>query len=413
MSSHSEIKINDYHLVDWGNTYYEWYFTKSDRDRKIVRDDDGNEIEKFIGYRATVGTIRRRLQLDGYDHNSLEHDFNETRLIWLADMREMRSYYQESYLSKKEDYYLTMVRDIDEQLLIVEKTGLDEWKGLVQKALAIRPEYSFDIIGGYSVKIENEPLLSLMLSPLTGVYDHHAGFAGSLFPCMQMESYALILLDMCKDDDFCEMDITDIVDGGWVDDFEDIEQTQEGKTYFYKIFENSLIELTDIKLDESTPVLQRMIFASVVTAMEAYLSDTLEKNVLNRHAIKRRFVESYNSFANRKIHANTVFGFMDSLDREIKQEIEKISFHNIEVVTGLYKNVLLCSFPKDKIAQLSNSIETRHDIVHRNGHRKVGREMVCISKEDVQELIKLVSDVVGHIDKQILDGLLDNGGEQS
>ena len=32
-----------------------------------------------------------------------------------------------------------------------------------------------------------------------------------LFPCMQMESYALILLEMCKDHDVCELDITDIV----------------------------------------------------------------------------------------------------------------------------------------------------------------------------------------------------------
>ncbi|MNG18687.1 hypothetical protein D3C84_1027750 [compost metagenome] len=78
------------------------------------------------------------------------------------------------------------------------------------------------------------------------------------------------------------------------------------------------------------------------------------------------------------------------------------------MVTGLYEKVLLCSFPKDKVAQLTKSVETRHDIVHRNGKTTEG-SIINIAKEDVENLITLVSDVVSHIDKQILDGLLDTG----
>ncbi len=260
------------------------------------------------------------------------------------------------------------------------------------------------------VDIPNDPLLSFMLSPLHGIYNNnHHGFGGSFFPCMQMESYALLLLGMSNDDDICELEITDIVHGGWVDDFEDIEQLQEGKTYFYKIFENSLVELKDIKLDKSTPVLQRMIFSSVITTMEAYLSDTIKKNVLNRDAIKKRFVKNSEHLKNSKrIPLNEIYEELDKLDKKIIEEIDSISYHNVDVVTGLYKNVLLCSFPKDKVAQLSKSVEIRHDIVHRNGKTTDG-SIIHLAKEDVENLITLVSDVVSHIDKQILDGLLDTG----
>jgi len=230
---------------------------------------------------------------------------------------------------------------------------------------------------------------------------------------MQMESYALLLLDMSNDDDICELEITDIVHGGWVDDFEDIEQVQEGKTYFYKIFENSLIELQDIKLDESTPVLQRMIFSSVITAMETYLSDTLKKNVLNRDAIKKRFVKNSDHLKNSgKIFLNDIFDELSKIDEKIIGEIDKISFHNVGTVINLYRNVLLCSFPKDKVAQLTKSVEIRHDIVHRNGKTTEG-SIIHIAKEDVENLITLVSGVVSHIDKQILDGLLYTGIEQN
>ncbi|WP_438419985.1 HEPN domain-containing protein [Aeromonas hydrophila] len=146
--------------------------------------------------------------------------------------------------------------------------------------------------------------------------------------------------------------------------------------------------------------------------MEAYLSDTMKRNVLNRHAIKRRFVESLEKFVKNKIQASTFFIFMDSLDRKITEEIDSISFHNVDVITGLYKNVLLCRFSEDKVAELKSYVETRHDIVHRNG-KKTDGSITHITKENVENLITLVSDVVSYIDQQILDGLLDTGSEQN
>ncbi|WP_080602595.1 HEPN/Toprim-associated domain-containing protein [Aeromonas hydrophila] len=410
MGSFADIKINGHELVDWKNTYYEWYFSKSERKREIAKDLGNDEARDFIGYRTTAGVIRRRLQLDGYDHSSLERDFNDTRELWIKDMKEMHLSYEEAFARKDDKIYKKLMENIANQLEVVQKTTLDEWKSNIHKALSIKPDYILDTYNEYVVKIDGEPLLSLMISTLTGVYDEHLGFAGSMFPCMQMESYALVLLDICEDDDICELDITDIVHGGWVDDFEDIAEAQAGETKFHEHFRKSIDDLIELNKGKRNPVLQRMIFSSVITTMEAYLSDTMKKNVLNRHAIKRRFVGSLDKFIKNKIQASTVFSFMDSLDQKITEEIDSISFHNVDVVTGLYKNVLLCKFPEDKVSDLKKYVELRHDIVHRNGKSKDGT-VTNISKKDIEELINLVSDVVSHIDKQILDGLLDTVSE--
>ncbi|MFQ2506366.1 HEPN/Toprim-associated domain-containing protein [Aeromonas caviae] len=407
MGSFADIRINGHILIEWKNTYREWYFDKSERIRKMATSDEERD---FIGYRTTVSTIRRRLQLAGYDHKSLERDFNETRDLWLRNLVFNLEYYNNESITIKDEFDLFMEAVIPKKIEVLRNTTLDTWIQKFPIALG-KTDLSFDdYYNEINVNIPGDPLMSFMLSPLHGVLNStHHGFAGSLFPCMQMESYALLLLGMSNDDDPCELEITDIVNSGWVDDFEDIEQVQEGKTYFYKIFENSIVELKGIKFDESTPVLQRMIFSSVITAMESYLSDTLKKNVLNRDAIKKKFVKNSDHLKNSgKIFLNDIFDELSKIDEKIIGEIDKISFHNVGTVINLYRNVLLCSFPKDKVAQLTKSVEIRHDIVHRNGKTTDG-SIIHITKEDVENLMILVSDVVSHIDKQILDGLLDTG----
>ncbi len=315
MGSYADIKINGHILVEWKNTYDEWYFTKSDRAREIAQADEERD---FIGYRAPVSTIRRRLQLAGYDRKSLEHDFNETRELWIKEMKESLDYYSQVAAIHNEQYDVHMASVIPKKLEVLRSTTLEQWIKHFPEALD-KTDLSFDNFDDeVDVNIPNKPLLSFMLSPLHGIPNHyHHRFSGAIFPCMQMESYAILLLDMCKDDDLCELDITDIVNGGWVDDFDDIEQVQSGETTFFKIFKKSIDEIQSIELNKATPVLQRMIFSSVITAMEAYLTDTMKRHVLNRHAIKRRFVESYHSFKNLEIKGNDIFKYLDELDRKI------------------------------------------------------------------------------------------------
>lgn len=401
MDSFAEIRINGQILESWKNTYSEWYFKKED----YVHED----ATGFVGYRATVATMRRRLQLAGYDNKSLEQDFYDTKAIWEHDLGESLEYYKR----KGTKYSSIMVRDVSEYLMILKNTTFEEWKRKFARTVDENILELDDGLHPLEANIPGEPLISLMLSPLHDAIEHeNYGFVGSLFPSIKMESFALLLMDVSNDNDICELDISNLIKTGWINGFDEYTDEHDSQTKFHSDFRYTLNELLVLSNSNDNVVLQRMVFSSVITAMEAYLSDTMKCHVLNRHAFKRRFVESYSTFINKKIQSSTIFSFMDSLDREISEEIDKISFHNIQVVTGLYKNVLLCSFPEDKIAQLSKSVETRHHIVHRNGRTTDG-SIIVITDTDVIDLIELVGDVVENIDKQILDGLPNTSSEQS
>ncbi|MDD9158026.1 HEPN/Toprim-associated domain-containing protein [Aliivibrio sp. S4TY2] len=397
MGSFADININNQELLSWKNTYDEWFFTKQDRVREVNDDEDQQD---FIGYKIDAKTLKRRLQLAGYDLRSAEQDFNEVKSSWILEMKETL----ELCKNNPDSIYVDDVEQISADLKIVESHSFQDWLQTLPKAFdKLNADFDTDYFNP-KVIIDGEPLLSFMLSVFHSVYDKNQGFAGTIFPCKYVETYAVVLLEHCDDESECVLDITDIVNGGWVTDFDDIAEVQAGETKFHQNFCTSLGELAVLNETTENATLQRMVFASVITAMEAYLSDTMKSHVLNRSAVKRRFVESHQVFK-EKLAKKDVFAFLDTLDKTLNTEIDKISFHNIDTVKDLYQKVLACDFPEDKLDQLRPSVFVRHDIVHRNGKKSDGFS-VDVSQQDVIDLIELVKSLIRDIDQQILDGLL-------
>jgi capsid protein len=141
--------------------------------------------------------------------------------------------------------------------------------------------------------------------------------------------------------------------------------------------------------------------------METYLSDTLRKQVFKRNAVLRRFVKSHDEFKNsKKDPVSEIFTTYDKLNELVNKAIDGLSFHNIVTAKKLYNDVLATSFPDD-IRELIKAVETRHDIVHRNG-RDLQNNAVTMTMSEVQAIAQLVDDTVNYIDKQVKDGLLDH-----
>ncbi|MFE8726420.1 HEPN/Toprim-associated domain-containing protein [Aeromonas hydrophila] len=403
------LRIGEYPLVFLDTTYDIWFFSPKEKERRVHDYETiGGSQDDFIGYKSTASEIRQRMFLAGYDEKSLEHDFNNTKQQWLDDIRESIGYYSYSYGKFKENISQTvdLISEAESYWKLIESSTFDDYKAVFYELIMFDGNKKRE-----RTKNINPKLLEFIKEGIQEfVSDESAGFSVFEFPCSQQESMALLLLDLCEDDDLCTIDITQLVRDGWVDD-DDNEVLKSTK--FYQNFTSSLNELHALNKEQENPVLQRMLFSSVITTMEAYLSDTMKRNVLNRDAIKRRFVKNSESLKRAKnICLNDIFDELEKLDKKIINEIESISYHNVEVVTGLYKNVLLCKFPEAKLAQLSKCVEIRHDIVHRNGITTNG-SLISITIEDVQDLIELAIYIIGYIDKQILDKLLDTESEQN
>ncbi|HGK4842483.1 TPA: HEPN/Toprim-associated domain-containing protein [Kluyvera georgiana] len=375
MGSFASITLNGLTINEWKNTWHRWYFRDSERVRNV---DNSTGEFIFLGYKSTAGTIRKRLELDGFTFKQLENEFYEMRSNWIAMLE---GYYDEDLHQ-------------NELSILKQNPNIKTWINLLSDAQ--RLNFS-------EPKNLNNDLLEFMLSDDFDEDPLYSG-GGFHFPCKSTEAWAVAILSISSDDDIVELDLTDLANAGWIDDFHDIAEIQAGKTTFCNNFSNFIDELALLPVNFTEHhLMQRLAFSGVFSALEAYLSDTMKKQVMTRPAVKRRFVESHGKFSGmKKFTFDEIFIKLDELEQLIIDELDFISFHNMNTIPELFRKVLFVEFPKSSIPQLCEAVKKRHDIVHRNGKDTAGK-IIHVTNDDVTELIGLTKDVVSEIDRQILD----------
>ncbi|WP_182298905.1 leucine-rich repeat domain-containing protein [Cohnella cholangitidis] len=154
----------------------------------------------------------------------------------------------------------------------------------------------------------------------------------------------------------------------------------------------------NIRMMSNKSTLNKMIYSNIITAMEAYLSDTFIGITMNDPGLIRRFIETSADFKKEKVEIQKVFEWIEDSANMVKSKLMDTTFHNIIKVKENYKNVLDVDFINE--GALIHIINRRHDIVHRNGKDKEGNSFE-ITDEDIQSLISHVSVLIGYIDEQI------------
>jgi ribosomal protein S18 len=368
-----------------------WFFKW--KERAVEKSDDEDIPVRYV-YKAPVEVIARRLAQDGYDKDSLRTDFTKE-------------------LARKVQLCRNMIAeglDTDganaELLPVLENSTLEDWLATLKK---IATENLKATMFGEKRTSYSDQLLNYMLSGVDGfIFSDGPGMGEFGFPCSTESMYAVALIEVLPNEKFFVLDATDMVDSGWTEDFDDLIEFHSDNTHFFKNFKESLDSNKDLaKLAPDNPALIRLLYANVITLMEAYLSDTLKQQVLKRNAVLRRFVQSHDAFKNSKREpVSEVFNTYDKILKMTNDAIDEISFHNVVTVKTLYENVLSVNFPKD-VAWLMKAVTNRHDIVHRNG-RTLKNEVLNIDSADFDKLVAEVLALVKTIDEQVKDGLLDD-----
>ncbi|MCK6584649.1 MAG: hypothetical protein L6Q49_16260 [Anaerolineales bacterium] len=155
-------------------------------------------------------------------------------------------------------------------------------------------------------------------------------------------------------------------------------------------------------MEEQKVILSRLLYANVVSLMETFLSDAITNLVQNDPSLKRRLVEKVPRFSEAKITKSETFAWFERMDKEVADYLQSdVTYHNIFTVEKLYKSVLDVKFPSpEDLADLRRIIETRHDIVHRNGKTVEGK-VIVLSANDVKFAIKTINEFVSHVEKQL------------
>lgn len=151
-------------------------------------------------------------------------------------------------------------------------------------------------------------------------------------------------------------------------------------------------------------LLNRMIFSHQITALEAYLGDTLINATLNDPAAMGRLMEKDTELNKQKFTLVQIAEEPDLVERRVRTYLQEILYHNLERVNFLYSTALqfqILPLAKDSAALIA-MIKLRHDCVHRNGFNKDGTQLTMFTKQYVQAAADMIREFVEKIEKQVL-----------
>jgi hypothetical protein len=140
-----------------------------------------------------------------------------------------------------------------------------------------------------------------------------------------------------------------------------------------------------------------------VTALEAYLADTLIKAVLADTSVMTRLLTKDSELAKESFSLAEIAANPDLAKTRVSEYLRSIPYHNLPRVDFLYATALgirILSLRRDK-DRLFKTIMLRHDCVHRNGRDRDGKALRVFTKEYVQDTSDLIKDLVVEIQKKL------------
>jgi len=161
----------------------------------------------------------------------------------------------------------------------------------------------------------------------------------------------------------------------------------------------------------------RMLFASVITALETYLSDIFVSSITGNPEALRKFVESHPRFKDDGFKMCDIFRKYECLERQTKSMLlGELVWHRLISISKMFKDTFDVDFPDpEDMSELLRAIDIRHDLVHRSGRTKDGAEHT-ITPDKIEKLIadtdKLVSLVDAQHEKLSLKGEQPQAGER-
>ena len=170
-----------------------------------------------------------------------------------------------------------------------------------------------------------------------------------------------------------------------------------------KTFRNQLAEVDALAAAAlAEPIkgkLRLLLFSSLITALEAYLADTMSYWVGAEKKVFRNLVANCEEFKKEKLALSEILDRVDNLNDDVSAYLKQLIWHRLDKVSPLMAASLGIKTPV--YADLMRSIATRHDIVHRGGRTKDGA-VVTVSDAELTTLRGLVDNYVADIEAALL-----------
>jgi hypothetical protein len=180
-------------------------------------------------------------------------------------------------------------------------------------------------------------------------------------------------------------------------EFEMAQSTEHRASFDEAITIVEAILSTAFHEDLSQP-LWRQQYAAVFSALEAYLSDFFYSNIKADETLFNKFVKVNKDFQKTKLSLSDIVEENKKLQQTVREYLAGLSWHNLPRIEPFYELVLGVKLNEPFFTKLNRAVLTRHDIVHRNGKKIDGTEIV-LSREQIFELISWVRGFVQSIEE--------------
>lgn len=175
----------------------------------------------------------------------------------------------------------------------------------------------------------------------------------------------------------------------------------------FKVFMDSYhhtgVLMADIGKDDGRYLVNRLIFSHQVTALEAYLGDTLLNAVASDAGAMQRLIDGDDELSKQKFTLAEIRIEPGLVERKVREHLRTILYHNlakVDVLYGIALGIRILSLT-DKKPDLFRAVMLRHDCVHRNGFDKDGLELSTFTREFVRETADIIRSLVESIERAI------------
>ena len=161
--------------------------------------------------------------------------------------------------------------------------------------------------------------------------------------------------------------------------------------------------IADYEGHHSSPIVVRMVFVHHITALEAFLSDTLIKYVLGNNDALKRLLKTDDGLQKKKFSLDQIIDKKDFVANEVKAYLRGVLYHNLSRVQFLYKTAIgldIFDVSIDRV-ELQRAIKLRHHCVHRNGKDENGNQLTEITRDYVEAIAEIIKQFIEQIDKKM------------
>jgi hypothetical protein len=395
MGSYAQLCFSGYPVFSTKDYIDTWIFGKADRRKYTIKRRDCNKLcwcvdesddsdEIVYAYEAEVAVIIKRLEVNGYTLESSRLAFNRSINEEISRLTELAKQIPDWNVETTINFYKN-------------NNEFNKW----QQALKLIVDQK--IIERHDADGSTIAHADELVNHIVCSSDNSCPIDKLSYPCSNFNDFARAFLEVCDPESIVQLDATELVKGGWIDNFDDYENMKSENTRFFESMRIELNEIQEVVAGSDAfinkPLLSKMLYANAISALEKYLSSMLICSVMSSPALLRRTVESSENFKQEKFPLSDLFRKYDSINNRVREYLEGLLYHNIPMIKALFKSIMCIDFP-DNYLSIVPAVKIRHDIVHRNGCNKSGIAHDLFFN-DVTTLVDNIMVFAGSIDHQV------------